>query len=102
VGRFAQDANPVSNSGLRYIFQGFTPDGKHLVTLFYPVTTTALPAPDEVSAEEQERAASDFMAYLDDTVQMLNALGEDQWDPNLSILDLVLGSLVIGTVGAGR
>ncbi|MGD9047990.1 MAG: META domain-containing protein [Anaerolineae bacterium] len=102
VGRFAQDANPVSNSGLRYIFQGFTPDGEHLVTFFYPVTTSALPSPEEVSSEEQERAASDSMAYLDDTVQMLNALGEGQWDPNLSTLDLVLGSLTIGTVDAGR
>ena len=102
VGRFAQDANPVSNAGLRYIFQGLTPDGKHLVTFFYPVTTSVLPSPEEVSAEERERAASDFVAYLDGTVEMLNALGEDQWDPNLTTLDLVLGSLTVGTEDAGR
>jgi hypothetical protein len=102
VGRFAQDANPVSNTGLRYIFQGFTPDGDHLVTFFYPVATSALPSQEEVSIEEQARAASDYMAYLDETVERLNALGDDQWDPNLSTLDSVLGSLDLGVAGASQ
>jgi heat shock protein HslJ len=102
VGRFAQDANPVSNAGLRYIFQGFTPDGDHLVTFFYPVATSALPSQEEVSIEEQARAASDYMAYLDETVERLNALGDDQWDPNLSTLDSVLGSLDLGVAGASQ
>jgi len=102
VGRFAQDANPVSNAGLHYIFQGFTPDGDYLVTFFYPVTTSALPSQEEVSTEEQARAASDSMAYLDETVERLNALGDDQWDPNLSTLDSVLGSLDLGVAGASQ
>jgi heat shock protein HslJ len=93
VGRFAQDANPVSNAGLRYIFQGLTPDGEHLVTFFYPVITSALSSSEEVPAGEQERVASDYMGYLAEKVEMLNALGEEQWEPNLTTLDSVLGSL---------
>jgi hypothetical protein len=92
----------VSNAGLRYIFQGYSQDGKHLVTFFYPVTTSVLPSPGELASEEQERVASDFMTYLDETVKRLNALGEDQWDPNLSILDSVLGSLAIEVAGTSQ
>ena len=33
VGRIEQDPNPVSNEAMRYIYQGFTNDGKYLVTL---------------------------------------------------------------------
>lgn len=102
VGRFAQDANPLDNTGLRYIFQGFTPDGKYLVTFFYPVTTSALPSPEDVSAEEQERVSSNFMGYLGETVERLNALGEERWDPDLSTLDAVLGSLDIGVAGSSQ
>jgi hypothetical protein len=42
------------------------------------------------------------MAYLDETVERLNALGDDQWDPNLSTLDSVLGSLDLGVAGASQ
>jgi hypothetical protein len=102
VGRFARDATPVSNASLRYIFQGLSQDGKHLVTFFYPVATSALPLPEEVSAEEQERVASNYMGYLDEKAEMLNALGEDQWEPSLSVLDSVLGSLTVEGVGANQ
>jgi heat shock protein HslJ len=102
VGRFAQDASPVSNAGLRYIFQGLTPDGEYLVTFYYPVTTSTLPSPEEVPPGEQERAASDFMDYLAETVERLNGLGEDQWDPDLSTLDSVMGSLTLGAPDAGQ
>jgi heat shock protein HslJ len=99
VGRFAQDASPVTNNGLRAIFQGFSQDGKHLIAFFYPVSTTALPNPEEVSAEEQERVMSDYEGYLRETVDMLNALGEEQWDPNLSTLDALLSSLSLNVTG---
>jgi len=99
VGRFAQDASPVTNTNLRYIFQGVSKDGTHLVTFFFPVATGILPSPGDLSAEDQERVASDFEGYLSETVDMLNALGEDQWDPNLSTLDALLGSLILNTAG---
>ena len=44
VGRWMQDANPVTNQGLRYVYQGFTNDGQYLVSFWYPVSTDAVPA----------------------------------------------------------
>jgi hypothetical protein len=53
VGRFVQDPNPVTNQGLRYVFQGLSDDGQYLVACFYPVTTQQLPqSAQDVPAEE--------------------------------------------------
>ena len=102
VGRFAQDANPVTNLGLRYVFQGFSNDGRYLVTFFYPVTTGALPSPEDVTAAEQERVASDLESYLEEKGAELNALSPSRWDPDLATLDAVIASLQFQTVaGAG-
>lgn len=97
VGRHKQDLNPVTNGDLRYIFQGFSADGKYLITLFHPVTTEALPRPEDVPAIEQERVVSDLEGYLREKGEMLNALDEADWDPNLSTLDSVLALLSFGT-----
>jgi heat shock protein HslJ len=96
VGRFVQDANPVSNEGLRYIFQGFSNDGKYLIAFYYPVTTAQLPNREDVSADEQQAAVSNPETYLRGKVEMLNALAAEDWDPNLSTLDAVFASLTIG------
>ncbi len=45
VGRFSEGAELLPGEGpmLRYIYQGFTNDGRYLVNFFYPVTNTAFP-----------------------------------------------------------
>lgn len=103
VGRFAQDPNPVTNEGLRYVFQGFAGDAsEYLIGFFYPVTTSALPAVEDVSAEDQQHADSDPEAYLREMAEMLNALAESDWDPSLSILDSVLASLRFEATASGE
>ncbi len=97
VGRFAQDPNPVTNQGLRYVYQGISPDGRYLVAFFYPVSTSALPQPEAVTAEEQQRLESDIGAYMEERAQMLNGLAESDWAPDLSLLDSVMASLTFKT-----
>jgi hypothetical protein len=102
VGRFAQDANPVTNEGLRYIFQGFSHDGDYLISFFYPITTDALASPEDVTAAEQEDAVSNLEWYLSGKVEVLNLLEDEEWGPDLSLLDAVLRSLTFERAGAGR
>jgi len=97
VGRFVQDPNPVTNQRLRYIFQGLSDDGQYLVAFFYPVTTNALPRIEDVSDEEMQRVNSDLEAYMQEKTEMLNALPESDWDPDLALLDSVLASLTYQT-----
>lgn len=93
VGRYSQDANPVTDQGWRYIFQGFSRDGVYLITFFYPVTSSSLPSIDQVPSEEMDRVSSDAEAYLNEKAQELNALEPSDWQPDLTSLDEVIISL---------
>jgi len=102
VGRFAQDPNPVTNEGLRYIFQGFSSDGQYFIAFFCPVKTDALPQSiADVPTVEHEQVASDLEAYLEAKIEMLNALAPSDWEPDLSTLDALLGSLQFEATGVG-
>ncbi|MDX1413682.1 MAG: META domain-containing protein [Candidatus Promineifilaceae bacterium] len=101
VGRWAQSANPVSNQGLTYVYQGFTNDGAYLVSFFYPVNSNLLPATaSDVSQEDLDQYNSDFEAYRDAKAAELNATGTADWDPDLATLDAVIGSLQIEGMAA--
>jgi heat shock protein HslJ len=101
VGRFSQDANPVTNADLRYIFQGFSDDGQYLIAFYQPVTSAALPGPDEVSAQERERASADLEGYLEEKSAALDALGPADWEPDLSALDAMIASLRFAAPATG-
>ena len=95
IGRWAQDANPVTNQNLFYVYQGFTNDGRYLVSFFYPVTTEALPSIEDVSAEEFDRLANDYDAYMAEKTELLNGLGSTDFTPTLDALDALVASLEI-------
>jgi hypothetical protein len=96
VGRWAQDANPVTNVGLRYVYQGFTNDGAYMVAFFYPVATAKLPA-DALSMEaaDMEQFSADPQTYIQTQAEMLNALPTSDWAPDLATLDKLVASLRI-------
>ncbi len=101
VGRFMQDANPVTNQGLQYIYQGFTNDGEYLVTFFYPVSTAQLPATSADLTQEQNDAfnanpQADILAQT----QYLNTLPASDWEPDLTTLDALVASLQIAGMPA--
>lgn len=99
VGRWNQDANPVTNQGLRYVYQGFTNDGKYLVSFWYPGFISELPADvSQVPAEEMEQFNSDLEAYMAGQVEQLNALSTEQWIPDLATLDALVASLQIDDI----
>ncbi len=94
VGRFSQDPSPVINEGMLYIFQGFNEDRSCLISFFYPVRTDLLPdTADDVSEDELANVDADPTAYIAEKVEPLNNLIASDWDPDLSILDAVIGSL---------
>jgi heat shock protein HslJ len=95
VGRFAEDPVTVTNDDpqLFYIFLGFSDDGRYLISFFYPVSTDNLPNVADVSDEERAAAENNYQRYLEGKVEGLNALEPSAWDPDLTVLDGVIGSL---------
>jgi heat shock protein HslJ/uncharacterized protein YraI len=96
VGRWEQSFNPVTNQGLRYVYQGFTNDGRFLVSFFYPVTSPTLPmTAADVPADEMNQVNNDPAAYMAAKNEELNALTPADWEPDLTTLDALVSSLQI-------
>jgi heat shock protein HslJ len=96
-----EELSPVTNDGLQYVFQGFSTDGQYFIAFFYPVTSSALPLAEEIAPGELQRLESDLGAYLEEKVEMLGALGDADWNPDLSTLDSVLSSLTFQITAPG-
>jgi hypothetical protein len=91
-----QDAVPVSNEHLAYVFQGFTDDGRYYVSAGFHITHKDLEEfvaeiPQEVYADTSGEA---LRQYFEDYEAMLNA-AEGRYQPLLSRFDEMLGSLRI-------
>jgi uncharacterized lipoprotein YbaY/heat shock protein HslJ len=96
IGRWIQDPNPVTNQGLRYVYQGFTNDGLYVVSFWWPKATPVLPNDvSEVPVEEMEAFNGDYAAYMEATAAALNATSSEEWDPDIALLDAVVASLEI-------
>jgi hypothetical protein len=96
-----QGLNPILNRSVVYIEQGLTDDDQYLVSFFYPpVSTSVLPNDvSEVSEEEFQQLNSDWATYRQGKEDMLNALSASDWEPDLTTLDEVIGSLQFGDYG---
>ena len=96
-----QGVDVILNRNVVYIEQGLTDDGVYLVSYFYPpVSTSELPnSVEEVSEEEFQQVNSDWATYRQEKEDSLNSLSASDWDPDLTILDDVIGSLQFGDYG---
>jgi hypothetical protein len=100
ISSHMQSPNPITNRGLTYVEQGLTHDGQYLVSLFYPVVTVALPDSGEnISKTEMDQVNSAWAAYLEERQVVLDALPASDWEPDLTTLDAVIGSLKFGDYG---
>ena len=91
-----QDAVPVSNEHLAYVFQGFTEDERYYVSAGFHITHMDLEEfvaeiPDKVYADTSGEA---LRQYFEDYEAILNA-SEGRYQPLLSRFDEILGSLRI-------
>jgi heat shock protein HslJ len=103
VGRWNQDANPVTNQGLRYVYQGFSNDGTYLVSFWNPVRTETLPNdPSAVSQELMDSFNNDSTGHISNQAANLDQLDSTDWQPDLNNLDSLVASLQIdGMISSG-
>ncbi|MCL4261924.1 MAG: META domain-containing protein [Anaerolineae bacterium] len=98
VGRFEQSPNPVTNQNLYYYFQGFAGENDEVfISMRWPVTTPFLwNTGGDVPQAEMDQVNSDSTAYMSEKATQLNGLAPEDWNPPLSTLDTVIGSLQYG------
>lgn len=98
VGRFEQSPNPVTNQNLYYYFQGFAGENDEIfVAMRWPVTTPFVwNTAGDVPQTEMDQVNSDPTAYMNEKATQLNGLSPEDWNPTLTTLDTVIGSLQYG------
>jgi hypothetical protein len=92
---FDQGILPINNYELIYTYQGLTYDGKHYVAAVLPVNHPSLPADGKVTGNEPPEFTSDFLTYLANVVNTLNAQAANTFTPDLTQLDAMMSSLDI-------
>jgi hypothetical protein len=85
---------PINNQDIFYTFQGRTTDSQYYITLFYPVSTTALA---EFARADTFESLADFQTHVQETTQRLDALPPEDFAPDLSMLDALIQSLQINS-----
>ena len=94
---YRQDVSPISNQDLLYVFQGITSDGQRYVSVTVPVTAFILSDTIDPQAVDED-FAENFETYLNDLTRRLNAQIPAEFTPELTLLDDMVESLVVGEV----
>lgn|GEM_PF-4381199 len=92
VTLFQQAAEPITNSGLFYTFQGMTDNGQYYISASFPVSTSVLPETPEPEATPE---AFDPEANRNEVIAALNPLAEEEFVPDLTLLDNLIQSMVV-------
>ena len=96
VGRFVQDASPVTNAQLYYYFQGLTNDGKYYVSIMAPLDLKGLPdSSDKLPADIKAQSMQDFSKYLAGVALACQAANAKDFTPPLAQLDNMAKSVTI-------
>ncbi|MGE5464465.1 MAG: leucine-rich repeat domain-containing protein [Syntrophothermus sp.] len=91
ITEYSQDISPVTNRNLFYTFQGLTEDGSSYLSVYFPITAKGLS--DEPEIVDWDAFSAGYQGYLTQTVNDLNALSSDEFEPDLEGLDQVIQSM---------
>lgn len=90
---YAQDVAPLRSQQVFWTFQGLTLDGKYYVSVFWNISSPALPEERNISGAEYDAFAKEYETYLNTIVTTLDALPPAAFNPNLSLLQNMVRSL---------
>lgn len=95
---YSQAVNEITERDIFYTFQGISYDGATYVSVMFPIVTGLLPA--EFNPDlDYDAFAANYLTFLQETADALNAQAPDLFAPNLNTLDAIMLSLSInGTI----
>lgn len=92
---FQQAPDAITGERLIYTFQGLTDDGEYYISASFPVSAPPLVA-DPVAYDVE----MDNNAYRAEVIARLNPLAEEEFTPDLTLLDNLVRSLVVTSAEA--
>jgi hypothetical protein len=92
---YGQDAAPVTADRLFYAFAGISDDGESVIAGQFPLFVPSLPDEIDYAVFDYEAFIERINEYLAETLVELEALSDDEFVPNLSLLDALVSSFRI-------
>jgi hypothetical protein len=107
VTQYVFEPIPINNQGLTWIYQGLTDDGGTYVLATFPVRSSVASDADDPDTPHRGYRASDgygqteghrraYETYLAGVKKALDAARPSGFEPNLEILEKIIGSLRLG------
>jgi hypothetical protein len=98
ITAYAQDFVGPDNEGLQYRYLGLTDDGAYFVSGRFPVNSPELPEDFDRQAtfDDADYGFGAFQEYALETAALFDAIPPEEYTPDLSQLDALIASLVIG------
>ncbi|MBE2222010.1 MAG: META domain-containing protein [Anaerolineae bacterium] len=93
---YRQSFGVWANDTTGYYYQAMTKDGRYYISLFWPVSTEALPDTADEATEDAKAQATNpetNAAYQEAIRASLNELSASDWTPNLDDLDALAASI---------
>jgi hypothetical protein len=95
LSQYGQDIGYIISKNLFYTFQGLTSDGKYYVSIILPVGHPSLPQTGNLSQDEYQKLADNYLTYINKVEQDLGSQNPSSFKPDLAVLDAVVKSLSI-------
>lgn len=92
---YSQGIGPLTDRQVFYTFQGIVANGTIYVSAILPVKTGLWPEEADMTGVDMDAFAADYGEYLTDAAAQMDALENDAFTPCLSVLDAVVGSVVV-------
>ncbi len=100
--QWERETTQISNEAMEYAFQGITDDGRYWIYAEFSVAAPFLPKggePELVTWNEKNyllpHNSKKYQDYLQPIVAKLEALPDDRYQPNLKLLEQMIGSLEV-------
>jgi hypothetical protein len=97
VSQYAQYLEPINNNASFLVFQGLTNDGQFYISAVLRISNPILQALPEPfpGGMSQEQFNDQYDSYIADITAQLNAQPEAAFIPSITLLDALIGSIVI-------
>jgi hypothetical protein len=92
---YSQGIGPLTDRQVFYTFQGIVANGTIYVSAILPVKTGVWPEVADMTGVDMDAFTADYGQYLTDAAAQLGALENDAFMPCLSVLDALVGSIVV-------
>jgi hypothetical protein len=92
---YSQGIGPLTDRQVFYTFQGIVADGTIYVSAILPVKSGLWPEVADMTGVDMDAFSENYGQYLKDAAVQLGALENDAFTPCLSVLDALVGSIVV-------